>query len=88
MITWEYAYVFVGIRGSDHIVAGINGQPLDVRGQPQTPWEVLNAMGAEGWEFVTAMPTAPLQLVRQGQEDVPESYWIFYLKRPRGVAAP
>ena len=85
MIRWEYAHLFVAMRGNSHVVASINGQPLDFQRHPQAPWDVLNAMGAEGWEFVTAMPTSPMQLVRSGGQDVPECYWILYLKRPRPV---
>lgn len=85
MIKWEYATLFVGMRGSDHVVAAIDGQPLDFQNNPRTPWDVLNSMGAEGWEFVTAVPTSPLQTVRQSGEDIVEGYWIFYLKRPRDL---
>ena len=82
MIRWEYAHIFVGMRGRDHVVAGINGQVQDFQNNPQTPWDVLNAMGAEGWELVSAVPTSPIQTVRRGQEEINEGYWIFYLKRP------
>jgi len=83
MIQWEYAYLYVGMRGSDHVVAGMNGRVLDFQNNPETPWDVLNRMGAEGWELVTAVPTSPLQTVRHAGEQVVEGYWIFYLKRPR-----
>jgi hypothetical protein len=83
VIRWEYAYLFVGMRGSEHVVASLNGQPMDIQNNPQTPWDVMNGMGAEGWELVTAVPTSPLQNTRQGGEQVVEGYWIFYLKRPR-----
>ncbi|CAA9296715.1 MAG: hypothetical protein AVDCRST_MAG77-5640 [uncultured Chloroflexi bacterium] len=83
MIRWEYAYLFVGMRGSDHVVASLNGRPVDIQNNPQTPWDVMNTMGAEGWEFVAAVPTSPLQNTRQAGEQVVEGYWIFYLKRPR-----
>lgn len=82
MIRWEYAYLFVGMRGSDHVVASLNGQPMDIQRNPQTPWDVLNQMGQQGWEFVSAVPTSPLQTTRQGGEPTVEGYWIFYLKRP------
>ena len=78
MIRWEYATLFVGMRGSDHVVAGINGQPQDVKNNPETPWDVLNRMGAEGWELSAVVPTSPFSESRQGAE----AYWLFYLKRP------
>ena len=78
MIRWEYATIFVGMRGNDHVVAGINGQVLDFQSNPQTPWDVLNRMGAEGWELVTAVPTSPFLTAKAGHE----AYWLFYLKRP------
>lgn len=83
MIRWEYAHLFVGMHGNDHVVAGLNGQVLDFHRDPQTPWDMLNTLGAEGWEFVAATPTTPMRLVREGQQEVAECYWIFYLKRPR-----
>ena len=83
MIRWEYATLFVGMRGNDHVVAGINGQVLDFQNNPQTPWDVLNQMGGEGWELVGTVPTSPLQTTRRGREEVVEGYWFFYLKRPR-----
>ena len=83
MIRWEYATLFVGMRGSDHVVAGINGQVLDFQNNPQTPWDVLNQMGGEGWELVATVPTSPIQSTRRGREEVVEGYWMFYLKRPR-----
>ncbi len=86
MIQWEYAHIFVAVHGSSHVVAGVNGQVLDYQRNPQAPWEVLNALGAEGWEFVTALPTTPIQMVTEGKAEVPESYWIFYLKRPKVTA--
>jgi hypothetical protein len=82
VIRWEYATLFVGMRGNDHVVAGINGRVLDFQNNAQTPWDVLNQMGSEGWELVTAVPTSPLQTVRRGRDEVTEGYWIFYLKRP------
>ena len=82
MIRWEYATMFVGMRGNDHVVAGINGQVLDFQKNPETPWDVLNRMGADGWELVAAVPISPLQTVRRGREEITEGYWIFYLKRP------
>ena len=78
MIRWEYSTLFVGMRGNDHVVAGINGQVLDFQSNPQTPWDVLNRMGAEGWELVTAVPTSPFLTATAGHE----AYWLFYLKRP------
>ena len=78
MIRWEYATLFVGMRGNDHVVAGINGRVLDFQTNPQTPWDVLNQMGGEGWELVTALPTSPFLSATQGHE----AYWLFYLKRP------
>jgi hypothetical protein len=83
VIKWEYTYLFVGMRGADHIVAGIGGRAIDFQNDPRTPWDVLNAMGADGWEFVAAVPTSPVQAVRHGDDVVTEGYWIFYLKRPR-----
>ena len=56
MIRWEYATLFVGMRGNDHVVAGLNGQVLDFQTNPQTPWDVLNQMGNEGWELVATVP--------------------------------
>ncbi|MGI8423695.1 MAG: hypothetical protein ACR2NO_06230 [Chloroflexota bacterium] len=82
MIRWEYSTLFVGMRGNDHVVAGINGQVLDFQRNPQTPWDVLNQMGSDGWELVATVPTSPLQSTRRGSEHITEGYWIFYLKRP------
>jgi hypothetical protein len=82
MIKWEYAHLFVAMHGNTHVVAGINGQVLDYQRHPQTPWDVLNAMGQQGWEFVAAIPTTPMQVVRDRNTEVAECYWMFYLKRP------
>lgn len=82
MIHWEYAHLFVGMRGNDHVVAGINGEPQDVVHNAQAPWDVLNRMGADGWELVAVVPTSPLQTIRSGHEELAEGYWMFYLKRP------
>lgn len=83
MIAWQYAYLIVVIRGGDHVVASIDGIIQDLR-SARTPWEVLNELGTDGWEMVSALPTAPMQVVRDpSNRDVAESYWIFYLKRPR-----
>jgi hypothetical protein len=82
MIKWQYGHIFVAMHGNSHVVAGINGQLLDYQRNPQTPWDVLNAMGREGWELVTALPTTPMQYVREGKGEVAECFWVFYLKRP------
>lgn len=82
MIAWQYAYLIVAVRG-EHVVASIDGMPVDLRAA-RTPWDVLNELGADGWEMVSALPTAPMQVVRDASNrDVAESFWIFYLKRPR-----
>lgn len=87
MIAWQYAYLIVVIRGGEHVVASIDGMPVDLRAA-RTPWDVLNELGADGWEMVSALPTAPMQVVRDtSNRDVAESFWIFYLKRPRLPAA-
>ncbi|NCA13692.1 MAG: hypothetical protein EBS89_06100 [Proteobacteria bacterium] len=83
MIAWQYAYLIVAVRGGEHVVASIDGMPVDLS-TARTPWDVLNELGADGWELTSALPTAPMQVVRDtSQRDVAESFWIFYLKRPR-----
>ena len=82
MIKWQYAHIFFGMRGSDHVVASIDGRVLDFQNNPRTPWDVLNELGAEGWELVTTLPTQPVQTVRRGNQEIAEGYWIIYLKRP------
>lgn len=83
MIPWQYAYLIVAVRGGEHVVASIDGMPVDLRAA-RTPWDVLNELGADGWEMISALPTAPMQVVRDASNrDVAESFWIFYLKRPR-----
>ena len=55
----EYArFVAMSTYDADFVTM-INGVIQDWTAKPQKPFEVLNAMGAEGWELATVIDEVP-----------------------------
>jgi hypothetical protein len=88
MGTWEYArFVATAPRlidrsddRDDIVVIAINAIVQDYKSSPASPWDVLNAMGKEGWELVTVVATVPPSPTSMR----PTGVWEYVLKRPVG----
>lgn len=76
---WEYANFWVSSVNDTIKVITINGQIQDPSGTERSSWQVLNQMGAEGWELVAihaVVPPSPNAIA-------PRGVWEYVLKRPR-----
>lgn len=77
----EYA-TFVSSSVSDGTkVISINGQLQDPSGPFYSAFDLLNEMGAEGWDLVTVhtlVPPSPNAVA-------PRGVWEYVLKRPRAL---
>ena len=67
MQAWEYAWVWIDTRSGTYGVNGVSSNYGEVEGQ----YSVLNKLGGEGWELVTA------ELAR-GENTIS----VFLFKRP------
>ena len=91
---WEYGSIVAvqtGRKPTPIRVMQVNGRPWnsgriwDEDSEPSGPDEVLNLLGAEGWELVSTI------IALNGWDDASESEppthvgrtFVFYLKRPR-----
>jgi hypothetical protein len=75
---WEYASFIVSSVNEGTKVISINGQVQNPGSSPG-PFQVLNEMGAEGWELVSVhalIPPSPNAVA-------PRGVWEYVLKRQR-----
>lgn len=87
---WEYArflaapiHVLDKTDDRDEVaVFMVNSVVQDFKKDPRSPWTVLNAMGAEGWELVCTIPVIP----PSPTAPKPTGIWEYLLKRSRTQA--
>ena len=85
MLGWEYARILVAPPriidrsdvGDERVVITINGHLQDYKKNPANPYDILNSMGAEGWELITVLALVP----SSPNFPLPTGIWEYVLKR-------
>ena len=77
----EYASFISSSMSEGTKVISINEQLQDPNGPFYNPFELLNDMGAEGWELVTILTLVP----PSPNAVTPRGVWEYVLKRRRAM---